>query len=77
MRALIAERTLAGGIVSVYYDPEAGVSGRYWVSAKNRSGKSLVQEKIFSDEKAWSDAERFANDVMHSLGGDYTQTIAL
>jgi hypothetical protein len=80
MKQLITQRML--GInedhhLKIWYDPEAGDAGKYWVSVKKPTGQSIVREKVFDGETAWSDAERFANDLVMKYDGDYTQAISL
>lgn len=53
-------------ILTVHYDPEIHY---YWVAIKDPKGKSIVREKLFKGETAWSDAERYANDLSVKFGG--------
>ena len=69
MKQRIATRVLGineDKILIVNYDPEIQ---QYWVSIKTPQGKSFVREKTFKGETAWSDAERYANDLSVKHGG--------
>ena len=79
MRVQITKRENDDSLVAVDYDPNDGVSGKYWVIQKSKTGwnKKITFTRIFETETAWMDAERYANDVLRQLGFDYTQTIYL
>lgn len=79
MRKQIAIRENEDAIIQVDYDETEGVSGKYWVIQKNKTGwnKYLTLTRIFDTETAWSDAERHANDLLRQCGFNYTQTINL
>jgi len=79
MRKQIAIRENDDSIIQVDYDETEGVSGKYWVIQKNKTGygKHIIVSRIFDTETAWSDAERHANDLLRGLGFNYTHTINL
>lgn len=72
---VIATRIINGHVIAVNYWEKLGVSGMFAVmtTADGKTGTS----KIFKTETAWSDAERYANDELLRVGGDYTQYITL
>jgi hypothetical protein len=79
MEQQIVIRKNDNAVIEVKYDEEQGVSGKYWVihESKTNSGNPIIVKRIFDTETAWSDAERYANDLLSKLGFDYTQTITL
>jgi hypothetical protein len=79
MRKQIAIRENDDSIIQVDYDETQGVSGKYWVIQKNKTGwgKHIILSRIFDTETAWSDAERHANDLLKNCGFNYTHTINL
>jgi hypothetical protein len=78
MRQQIAIRENEDSVIKVDYSEDEGVSGKYWVIQKNKTGygNQIIVTRIFETETAWSDAERHANDLLRGLGFDYTQTIS-
>lgn len=72
---IAAVRQIDGSLLTVICWDQLGVSGLYTVIVAQPDG--TVTGKSFKDETAWSDAERYANDELHRLGGDYTQQISL
>ena len=79
MKQQIALRQNDNAVIKVEYDEGEGVSGKYWITheSKTNSGNSIIVRRIFESETAWSDAERYANDLLSEYDFDYTQTIAL
>jgi hypothetical protein len=79
MKTQIALREKEDSLVTVEYDASEGVSGKYWVIHQNKFGHghgiSLI--RTFDSETAWSDAERYTNDLLLKLGFNYTQTVTL
>lgn len=79
MRQEIARRENDDVLVTVDCNTDEGVSGKYWVTQKNKTGwgKHITMSRIFDRETAHSDAERYANDLLRNLGFNYTQHIIL
>lgn len=79
MRKQIAIRENDDTSIQVDYDEKEGVAGKYWVIQQNKTGwnKHITITRIFDTETAWSDAERYANDLLRQCGFPYTHTINL
>jgi len=73
---VIATRIINGHVIAVNYWEKLGVNGMFAVITTEPDGKTGTS-KIFKTETAWSDAERYANDELLRIGGDYTQHITL
>jgi len=77
----LVNRQYPFGSVEVHYNEKEGVSGRYIVIATSNNGD--IKARLFENETAWSDAERYANDCLHKIlkdagrDFDYTQNISL
>jgi len=78
MRALAATRLVGDMLIEVYYEPNEGVAGKYTIVKTTGMPKEIKTKiKTFDTETAWSDAERYANDLLREAGLDYTHTINL
>lgn len=79
MRARIATRSIGDLVINVYHEPNLGVAGKY--SIESTIGEpdeiKITKIKTFDSETAWSDAERYANDLIIKSGLDYTYMISL
>lgn len=78
MRVKIATRSIGDLVINVYHEPKLGVAGKYSIESIETQNKvKMTKIKIFDSETAWSDAERYANDLIIKSGLDYSYMISL
>ena len=75
----VAERTANDSTIRVDYDADEGVVGKYAVHliTQTTPTQKITSVRTFDSETAWSDAERYANNLLHKIGLDYTNHISL